>query len=395
VVIDPQCRKSLSASRPLPGGTLRGQHAHMPSFLRTLISPLSLAGLLTILGVGLSLGVPSDTDGALRWGVLAVFIVLFLAYDHLPPRSPLRLASDVLQAMLALWLCWLEPRVGTAPVLLVVLVAHLAEHWSPRAVLATTVVLNVALYLVLRHSGFSQPLLIVAIYAGFQAFAALTAHYARSAEQARDALARVNADLLATRTLLADGARDAERLRLARELHDVAGHKLTAMRLNLRALSTDPALAGREQVLLAERLSGELLGDIRQVVQSMRDDRGLDLATALQALAAPFPRPGLRVRIGAQVRIGNPLVADAVLRLAQEALTNAARHGDADTVWLDIDTDDHGVRIDIRDDGQRSERIREGNGITGMRERLAELQGKLELARTDAGGMHLIARLPA
>lgn len=101
------------------------------------------------------------------------------------------------------------------------------------------------------------------------------------------------------------------------------------------------------------------------------------------------------MRIGAQVRIGNPLVADAVLRLAQEALTNAARHGDANTVWLDIDTDAHGVRIDIRDDGQRSERIREGNGITGMRERLAELQGQLELARTDAGGMHLIARLPA
>ncbi len=367
----------------------------MPTFLRTLISPLSLAGLLTILGVGLSLGLPSDANGALRWGVLGAFIVLFLAYDHLPARSPLRLASDVLQALLALWLAWLEPRVGTVPVLLVVLVAHLAEHWPPRAVLATTLALNVSLYLVLRHSGFSHPLLIVAIYAGFQAFAALTAHYARSAEQARDALVRVNADLLATRALLADGARDAERLRLARELHDVAGHKLTAMRLNLRALATEPLLAGREPLLLAERLSGELLGDIRQVVQSMRDDRGLDLATALQALAAPFPRPGLRLRIAEQVRITNPLVADAVLRLAQEALTNAARHGDAATVWLDIDKEDHCVRIDIRDDGQRTERIREGNGITGMRERLAELQGQLEIARTDAGGMHLTARVPA
>ncbi|MBD3825842.1 sensor histidine kinase [Stenotrophomonas sp. NPDC101269] len=367
----------------------------MPAFLRTLVSPLSLAGLLTLLGVGLSLGLPSDANGALRWGVLGAFIALFLAYDHLPARSPLRLASDVLQALLALWLAWLEPRVGTVPVLLVVLVAHLAEHWPPRPVLAATLLLNISLYAVLRHSGFSHPLLIVTIYAGFQAFAALTAHYARSAGQARDALARVNADLLATRALLADGARDAERLRLARELHDVAGHKLTAMRLNLRALATEPMLAHREPLLLAERLSGELLGDIRQVVQSMRDDRGLDLATALQALAAPFPRPGLRLRIAEQVRITNPLVADAVVRLAQEALTNAARHGDASTVWLDINKEDHCVRIDIRDDGQRPERIREGNGITGMRERLADLQGQLELARTDAGGMHLTARLPA
>ncbi|MEL2266475.1 histidine kinase, partial [Klebsiella pneumoniae] len=81
-----------------------------------------------------------------------------------------------------------------------------------------------------------------------------------------DDLARVNADLLATRALLADSARDAERLRLARELHDVAGHKLTAMRLNLRALAADPVLAGREGLVLAEQLSGELLADIRQVV---------------------------------------------------------------------------------------------------------------------------------
>ncbi|WP_345739298.1 ATP-binding protein, partial [Aeromonas taiwanensis] len=88
-------------------------------------------------------------------------------------------------------------------------------------------------------------------------------------------------------------------------------------------------------------------------------------------------------------------VATTLFRVVQEALTNAARHGDADTVWLNIEKEDHGVRIDIRDDGQRAERIREGNGITGMRERLAALHGQLELARTDAGGMHLTARLPA
>ena len=367
----------------------------MPPFLRNLISPLSLAGLLTIVAVGLSLGVPNTAEDGLRWALLGTFMAVFIAYDRLPVRSGLRLASDILQGLVALALVWLEPRVGTLPVLLVVLVAHLAEHWPPRTVLLSALALNVALYFTLRFGGFNHPFLIVAIYAGFQAFAALTAHYARSSELAREALARVNADLLATRALLADSARDAERLRLARELHDVAGHKLTAMRLNLRALASDATPATRERVQLVEQLSAELLGDIRQVVQSMRDERGLDLATALQALATPFPRPGLQVHIGEQVRIANPLVADAVLRLVQEALTNAARHGDADTVWLNIDKEEHCVRIDIRDDGQRAERIREGNGITGMRERLAAVHGQLELARTDAGGMHLTARLPA
>lgn len=366
----------------------------MPSLFRHLLRPLSLAGLITVLVVGLSFAVQRSGAG-LSLLLLAVFLLLFVVHGWASMPSRVRAAAAVLQALLAVVLVALQPRTGTAPVLLVVLVAQLAEHWPPRFVLGVALLANLAVYAVLRHSGFSQPLLVVLLYGGFQAFAALTAHYARSTALARDDLARVNADLLATRALLADSARDAERLRLARELHDVAGHKLTAMRLNLRALAAEPALAGREGLVLAEQLSGELLADIRQVVQSMRDDRGLDLATALHALAAPFPRPKLQLQIGDGVRVADPLMAETVLRLVQEALTNAARHGNADTVWLTISEEESQLRIDIRDDGQRAERIREGNGIAGMRERLAAVQGRLELARTAQGGMHLTARLPA
>ncbi|PSM15175.1 sensor histidine kinase [Stenotrophomonas maltophilia] len=366
----------------------------MPSLFRHLLRPLSLAGLVTVLVVGLSFGV-QGAGARLSQASLGAFLLLFVVHGWAAMPTRVRALAAVLQAVLAIALVALQPRTGTAPVLLVVLVAQLAEHWPPRFVLGVALLANLAMYLVLRHSGFTQPLLVVLLYGGFQAFAALTAHYARSTASARDDLARVNADLLATRALLADSARDAERLRLARELHDVAGHKLTAMRLNLRALAADPVLAGREGLVLAEQLSGELLADIRQVVQSMRDDRGLDLATALHALAAPFPRPKLQLQIGESVRVADPLMAETVLRLVQEALTNAARHGNADTVWLTINEEDSRLRIDIRDDGQRAERIREGNGIAGMRERLAAVRGQLELARTAQGGMHLTAWVPA
>ena len=365
----------------------------MPSLLRHLLRPLSLAGLVTVLVVGLSFWVQRPASGRSLL-LLGAFLLLFVLHGWSSLRSGVRLAAAVLQALLAVALVALEPRTGTAPVLLVVLVAQLAEHWPARFMLGLAVLANLAVYVVLRHSGFSQPMLVVLLYGGFQAFAALTAHYARSTALARDDLARVNADLLATRALLADSARDAERLRLARELHDVAGHKLTAMRLNLRALASDPVLAGREGLLLAEQLSGELLADIRQVVQSMRDDRGLDLGTALRALAAPFPRPTLQLQIDGGVRVDDPLLAETVLRLVQEALTNAARHGNAETVWLTIGEEDSQLRIDIRDDGQRAERIREGNGIAGMRERLAAVRGQLQLARTAQGGMHLTAWVP-
>ncbi|MEA9865624.1 sensor histidine kinase [Xanthomonas campestris] len=367
----------------------------MTTLLRDLLKPLNLAGMFTIAAVALSFGQDLAPHGLWRWATVIGFTALFLFRALLPPRPLPQHAALLVQALLAVALIWLEPRTGTSPVLLVLVAAQAAMRWQPPQVLALMLVLNAAMYAVFVLAGVPRPFLMVAIYTSFQAFAALTANYARSAERARDALVYVNADLLATRALLADSARDAERLRLARELHDVAGHKLTAMRIHLRLLRAEPALAPREDLRMLEQLSGELLGDIRSVVQSLRDDAGLDLHTALHALAAPFPRPALRLQIDAQVRVSDPQVAEALVRLVQEALTNAARHGDADTVTVAVRCDAGALCVDIQDDGRCAEQIHEGNGIAGMRERLAALSGQLDLRRAAHGGLHLTARLPA
>ncbi len=388
------CQKSQPASAPLPAIGRAVSIGCMSRLIRKLLEPMSLAGLCTIAAVALSFGFSTSPHGWLRTTVLVGFTALFVAYD-LMTTTRLRTVTLLLQAALALLLIWLEPRAGTAPVLLVMLVAESAMAWPRNGVIAFVIALDIGMYLVLTAAGYPRQWLVVAVYASFQAFAALTAYYAVTANRARDALARVNADLLATRALLADSARDAERLRVARELHDVAGHKLTAMRINLRMLAADPALAGRAEVALAEQLSAELLGDIRAVVQSLRDDRGLDLATALRALAAPFPRPRLELQIDPQVRIADPQVAEALLRLVQEALTNAARHADAAVVRVALRREDGQLCVDIDDDGTAAAQIREGNGITGMRERLATLSGVLELGRNARGGLRITARLPA
>ena len=254
--------------------------------------------------------------------------------------------------------------------------------------------LNIALYWTLRSVGYAEPLVVTALYGGFQAFAAITAHYARTAGGARDALALVNADLLATRALLADAARDAERLRVARELHDVAGHKLTAMTLNLRALAAAPAFVGSAEVAIAERMAAELLADIRNVVQALRDTGGLDLRTALHALAAPLPRPALALAIDDDVQVTDPATAEAVLRLVQEALTNSARHADADTVRVSLRRDGRRLAITVEDDGRVHGPLLEGNGLAGMRERIAAVDGSMALSTNAAGALRIDASLP-
>lgn len=383
------CIGGIASPAPQP------QHDGMLQFIRPLLTPLHAAALLTWLAVALSMRFMNADTRILGWGLLVAWLLVFFVHGLVrDSRRVLRGALLAVEAGVALWLISLDPRPGTAQVLLVIWTAQLAATHSLRLAIACVLLADVAYYLLLREAGYRSPLSITVINFGFQMFAALCAYYASSAEQARDRLALVNADLLATRALLADSARDAERLRVARELHDVAGHKLTALTLNLRALASDPAFAGRHELQVAQQMSGELLGDIRSVVQALRDSSGLDLGTALRALAAPMPRPALQLAIDEDVRISDPVVAEAVLRLVQEALTNSARHAEAETVRVVLVRDGQRLQIKVEDDGYVRGSLREGNGLSGMRERLAAAGGTLALSTTARGALRIEASLP-
>src|SRR5690606_35877122 len=149
---------------------------------------------------------------------------------------------------------------GIAPVLMILVVVQAVD--LPRAWrIALVAGANLCLLAVLLSiSSRTSAAIVWLLYAGFQAFAGLTGYYAKQAERSRDELAQVNAHLLATRSLLEESARDGERLRLARELHDVSGHKLTALKLQLALLARDPAGAP-PAVATAAMLAGELLED--------------------------------------------------------------------------------------------------------------------------------------
>ena len=373
----------------------------MPSFiahpaLRPLMHTLVIAGIVTWLAVALSLHFLRPAHLVLGWSLLLLYLAAFLAELLLRDGRPrLQAALLLLEPALALALMWLDPGPGTAQVLLVVWITQVVTAWPPRRSALVVLAADVAMYLVFVVHDHPGPLVVTLLNVGFQIFAALCAHYAYSAGQARDRLALVNADLLATRALLAESARDAERVRVARELHDVAGHKLTAMTLNLRALAADPQLAARDEVRVSQQLARELLGDIRGVVQALRDARGLDLGTALRALAAPLPRPVLRLAIDDDVQVTDPAIAEAILRLVQEALTNSARHADADVVQVHLARDGDAIRVHIEDDGHLRGEIREGSGLAGKRERITALHGELDLGVGAHGALRIDARLPA
>lgn len=370
-----------------------------------LLSPLSLAayvtwGAITVTAAPmgrLGRGDPAAWLGlAALVGMIGLFIALAGRAWGPDPQRRAGIAAVVAQGLLVL-VAQATIGSGAIPVLLIIVAAQLFTMTTGRWAIVILAALNLGLMALWRVRGFELGAIALNFLPmlGFQAFAALTAMYAERSERRGDALAEVNAELRATQRLLEESTRSEERLNLSRELHDVAGHKLTALKLYLRALHRDPALAQREEVAVSLQLADELLADIRAVVGELRRHDGVRLGEALAALARPLPGVQIRVDGADHARVASVAQAEALLRMAQEAVTNALRHGQATRIALRVDRDADGLRLSVEDDGAGRLPLAEGNGLRGMRERIAAVGGVLQVEALAPRGLALRASVPA
>jgi signal transduction histidine kinase len=281
------------------------------------------------------------------------------------------------------------------PVLLIIIAAEFMLRLESHVAWILLVCLNVAFYTVLDVIWRTEnPFYALSLYGGFQAFAALTAGSMKKAQTVAESLRLTNAELLATRALLAESARDGERLRVSRELHDVAGHKLTALSLNLELLRNQSSSPPPRELNLALELSQEILADIRTVVSNLRHHDGIDLHEALTRLISMFPSPVVSLQLQQGLRVSGTETAEALLRCAQEALTNVARHADAAHAYVSLTEDADHVVLSIDDDGRFEGSLELGNGLTGLKERLESIHGSLSIDRGSHGGCRIMARIP-
>jgi signal transduction histidine kinase len=234
------------------------------------------------------------------------------------------------------------------------------------------------------------------IYIGFAAIAFVASLVASQQAEQREAQRRLNSELRATRALLAESSRIAERMRIARELHDLVGHHLTALSLNLEVASHLANDAAGEHVRRAQDTARHLLSDVREAVSELRQDDAIDLTQALRSLTEGGP--GLAVHVETPPRLGveDPRRAQVLLRCTQEIITNTARHAGARNLWLRFFHEDADVlHLDAHDDGRGAPNFRPGNGLSGMRERLREFGGSVAVrAAAPAQGFALDVRLP-
>jgi len=200
-------------------------------------------------------------------------------------------------------------------------------------------------------------------------------------------------------------AREEERRRIARELHDELGQRLTALKIDLATLAArskmardDPRVAGMQATL------DDTLASVRRIASDLRplmlDDLGLN--AAIEWLARDTS-----VRMGIAVHTRLPLeepavdkrVATAVFRMVQEALTNVARHAQATSVDVALQVLDESLVLTVADDGVGlpAQAVRRAGsfGLLGLRERALMLGGQIDIQRGRRGGTTMTVRLPS
>jgi two-component system, NarL family, sensor histidine kinase UhpB len=195
-------------------------------------------------------------------------------------------------------------------------------------------------------------------------------------------------------------AQEAERRRIARELHDQIGQNLTAVVLELKRLRgrVEPAYA--DTLADAQELARESLEELRRISYELRpaalDDFGL--ASALAALGTAIARrTGIAVTldIAADLPPLTPEVELAVYRVAQEALTNAVRHSGCSRAHLRLTAPTRRLLLQVSDDGRGlGDGPLTGGGIRGMRERALTVGGRLLLGVGERGGLEVELDMP-
>jgi two-component system sensor histidine kinase UhpB len=195
-------------------------------------------------------------------------------------------------------------------------------------------------------------------------------------------------------------AQEAERKRIARELHDEIGQALTAVLLLLKRLADHVPPDLRAQVLEAQEAARESLEDVRDVARQLRPEAldDLGLVSALAALTARFTEQ-TGVAVSRRIDPGVPPLDDdeelVVYRVAQESLTNVARHSGASHVKLSLKRTDRGIELHVLDDGTgMASWDGSGHGIAGMRERALSVGAALFVGERDGGGVEVVLELP-
>ncbi|HEX5791890.1 MAG TPA: histidine kinase [Rheinheimera sp.] len=373
--------------------------------MKTKIDFASLAGVLTwlmVYGISIFLLQKSPTGQSLWLLHLlfllygGLFIVLTREQGDFALRGRFGPPLLALQLFVAFALLWLLPaRQFEFLAILTIIWAAMLPFVMRTAKAMLLVLLVVALWYCIVAWQTGKAVWITALlYGSFHLFAVLVQSASRDAETAKEELEQKHQQLQATQQLLQAASRQSERTRIARNLHDLVGHHLTALTIQLQVAGHLTDGEAKQQVDKCHQLAKLLLADVREAVSTMRQYADVSLLDAIQPLAALLPEQlKVRLQIPADIMLNDLQQAQHLLCIVQEAISNSLKHSGASEVQINASVTDGELQLSIVDNGKLSANWRPGNGIRGMQERLTECGGILQLGIAQQA-MHLRLTLP-
>lgn len=373
---------------------------------------LIAAGVLTwalVAWVGINQTALHTWQGILNVALYGLYLVPFIqiatnkvAHNNLQFG---RLASLVMPLIVLSLL--LTANHALLPILFVIWASLLPEFFNRRQAISQLLLANLVYYALLQWHWHEQSNVFnILIYLGFQLFAYSSSQARLSERQSRLIQEQLNQQLIATRALLSQASEQQERLRISRDLHDILGHQLTALSVQLEVLSHTAPEELKPQVNQSKSLAKELLESIRAVVRAQRVQVGLDLVPPLEALMTRLPSVTLSCK--AMKPLQSTELAQALLLVLQEGISNAVRHGKANQLHLSMEDSQDALVLQLSDNGvgltrgtarnvsAKNGTELNGTGIGGMQERLQPFNGKVLLRANDsAPGCQLTLTLPA
>lgn len=331
----------------------------------------------------------------------AVFVVALgraaVVRTPLTPAGQLRLVAPAVLAASALAL--LSPNPGGTSLILVVFGAAICAHHMDLRLIAVVIGWNLLVIvaalagvgpLVERAIQWPELALAATLYTLLQVASAVMVWSQQRVAQALRDVTVAHVELQSTSALLAESSQAQERLRISRELHDVLGHQLTVLSVELEVATHQVQGPGREHVVRARSMAKELLGDVRSVVGTERE-RAFDLPGALARVAQEVPHPQVHLDIDPDLALEDGHSATLV-RAVQEVTTNTIRHAEAENLWISLVATEGAVQLEAQDDGRGAPRLVPGHGLSGLRERVEAHGGRLTLE--SAGGFRVRVELP-
>ena len=361
------------------------------------------AALLTWLIVATTSLYFTHRQGLLLWSDVATYLAYFafagfIISFHLATRSKpfkrepyTRYWLIVIQLLCIYFLFFVIPHNYVA-ILLVIWAAQLPYFMTlPRAIMVMAVLS--AAFGVIYHTHWQQSGAWVSalLFWTFEIFSIVMMVTQLKEQQARQREEAINRELRATQTLLAEASKQSERTRIARNIHDLVGHHLTALTIQLQVAERKSEGEVKALIERSQHVAKLLLADVREAISDIRDSAAIDIKKALFALQLKTQDKHVIINVADDVAITDVATAEALLLIAKEAITNFFRHSNGRTLNIELSNNQR-IEMLIVDSGTIQGPLKLGNGLRGMQERVIELKGSLTI--NEQPNLTITATLP-